>query len=108
LDDVLQVCRTGDDSLFAKILEQEREDYPGLAEKFDQQLLGDRNRRWMPRLDVLFQKEPTFVAVGAGHMCGNEGLLNLLRERGYAVTQLWGRTQVAHRLVPPEVMKMFL
>ena len=107
LDDVLQLCRTGDDSLFAKILEQDRKDYPGLAEKRYQQLLVDRNRRWMPRLDALFQKEPTFVAVGAGHMFGNEGLLDLLQERGYVVTQLWGRTEVAPRLVPPEVTKRF-
>ena len=49
LDDVLQVCRTGDDSLFAKILEQDRKDYPGLAEKRYQQLLVDRKLEKLPK-----------------------------------------------------------
>ena len=102
LDDAVQVCRTGDLSLVEKLLEELRKTYPRFAELFEREMLRDRNRRWMPRLDALFQKEPTFVAVGAGHMVGEDGLLKLLEERGYTVTQFHGRTEVAPRLVPPE------
>jgi hypothetical protein len=34
------------------------------------------------------KKEAVFVAVGAGHLVGEKGLINLLRKEGYTVTPL--------------------
>jgi hypothetical protein len=31
------------------------------------------------------QKEPSFIAVGAAHLPGEQGVLNLLRKQGYSV-----------------------
>lgn len=49
--------------------------------------LGRRNAAWLPRLDQLFARPGDhFVAVGAGHLVGSDGLVSLLQARGYQVT----------------------
>ena len=48
-------------------------------------LLEDRNARWLGQLQSLFQDGPSFVAVGAVHLVGPEGLLAALRRDGYRV-----------------------
>lgn len=48
-------------------------------------LLFKRNRNWLKVLPALFEKEPQFVAVGALHLAGEEGLVNQLRKMGYTV-----------------------
>ena len=52
-------------------------------------LLADRNHAWMTRIEAMFN-EPgiDYVLVGAAHMAGEDGLLSLLRERGYQVSRL--------------------
>jgi uncharacterized protein YbaP (TraB family) len=48
-----------------------------------------RNNNWIPKIDRLLQSNETyFVVVGAGHLGGLDGLLALLRQRGYKVEQL--------------------
>jgi uncharacterized protein YbaP (TraB family) len=42
----------------------------------------------MSRLEDLLQHEgDTLVIVGAGHLVGDDGILNLLREKGYSPVQ---------------------
>ncbi|MCS6981112.1 MAG: TraB/GumN family protein [Flavobacteriales bacterium] len=48
-------------------------------------LLYERNRRWIPRLKGLMTKNSVFVAVGAAHLAGPQGLIALLRQDGYTV-----------------------
>ncbi len=48
-------------------------------------LLYDRNMNWVKKLPELMEKEGLVVAVGAGHLPGKKGILNLLREAGYKV-----------------------
>jgi hypothetical protein len=51
-----------------------------------QGLLVDRNNKWIPQLDTLLQsKKGTFIAVGAGHLPGEFGVLNQLKQKGYAI-----------------------
>ena len=52
---------------------------------FHERLLGDRNRAWIPKLETAFKERPTFVAVGAGHLGGKNGVIKLLRKKGYRV-----------------------
>jgi uncharacterized protein YbaP (TraB family) len=49
-------------------------------------LLDERNRKWMELLPALLRERPTFVAVGALHLAGSNGLVSLLRRQGYTVT----------------------
>ncbi|UOO91948.1 TraB/GumN family protein [Vitreoscilla stercoraria] len=48
-------------------------------------LLAQRNRAWMPKMERHFKQQPTTVAVGAAHLFGKDGLIVLLRERGFKV-----------------------
>ena len=55
------------------------------VEGMEQHLLIDRNQAWIPRMESLM-KQSTFFAVGAGHLGGEYGLLELLEKQGYTVT----------------------
>jgi uncharacterized protein len=48
-------------------------------------LLKDRNQNWMLKLPDLMQQESQFIAVGALHLGGPDGLIALLRKQGYKV-----------------------
>lgn len=51
-------------------------------------LMVDRNRAWIPQIEAMIAAGGThFVAVGAGHMPGNDGVVELLRAQGYTVTR---------------------
>lgn len=49
-------------------------------------LLDDRNRVWVKRMIEGMKKESVLYAVGSGHLYGEFGLLNLLKEEGYTLT----------------------
>jgi uncharacterized protein YbaP (TraB family) len=51
-------------------------------------LLEERNARWIGQLETLFQDGPSFVAVGAVHLVGPEGLLAALRRDGYRIEEV--------------------
>jgi uncharacterized protein YbaP (TraB family) len=48
-------------------------------------LLDDRNRNWIGPITTAAGKASTFFAVGAGHLGGNTGVIELLRKAGYTV-----------------------
>ena len=48
-------------------------------------LIYDRNKTWVQKLAAIMKAAPTFVAVGALHLPGDKGLLNLLKKQGYTV-----------------------
>jgi hypothetical protein len=60
----------------------------GSDKKYEEILLINRNRNWASQLKNIMNKESVFVAVGAGHLVGEKGLLNLLRKEGYTVEPL--------------------
>jgi uncharacterized protein YbaP (TraB family) len=54
-----------------------------------QRMLVDRNRDWLPKVEALFARRGrAFVVVGAAHLIGPDGLLAMLRARGYTVEQM--------------------
>ena len=59
-------------------------DDPGIA-GFSDILLYNRNANWAKKLQELMANKSLVVAVGAGHLPGKKGVLNLLREAGYKV-----------------------
>jgi uncharacterized protein len=56
----------------------------GMAENQDI-LLDKRNKNWVKQLKEIMKKENIFIAVGAGHLVGQMGLIELLRKEGYTV-----------------------
>lgn len=59
-------------------------DDPSIGQ-FTDILLYDRNANWSKKLQELMPENSLVVAVGAGHLPGKKGVLNLLREAGYTV-----------------------
>jgi uncharacterized protein YbaP (TraB family) len=52
----------------------------------EKDLVITRNKNWMPLIKKAIAAKPTFFAVGAGHLGGKTGVINLLRTQGYKVT----------------------
>lgn len=48
-------------------------------------LLDDRNKAWIEKMPAIMKDAPTFFVVGAGHLPGANGVLNLLKQQGYTV-----------------------
>lgn len=52
-------------------------------------LLTDRNRRWVTRIaELIDEGRKPFVAVGAGHVVGEDGVVALLQARGYQARRI--------------------
>ena len=49
--------------------------------------LTNRNEKWMPRITNKINREAVFIAVGAAHLVGEDGLVNLLRKNGFKVSK---------------------
>jgi uncharacterized protein YbaP (TraB family) len=54
-------------------------------EQFTDLLLYNRNEAWAKKLENLLPTNALVVAVGAGHLPGEKGVINLLRKAGYKV-----------------------
>ncbi|MEN9300180.1 MAG: hypothetical protein RLZZ429_2493 [Bacteroidota bacterium] len=55
-------------------------------DRFETEMLAKRNKRWIPVIEKAIHGKPSFFAVGAGHLGGKEGVLELLRKQGYTLT----------------------
>lgn len=81
LDEMLSAWRGADTAALERLLLAEYERLPTLYRP----LVTDRNRRWLPQIEALLSRpDDTLVVVGAMHLVGPEGLLALLRARGFA------------------------
>lgn len=56
-----------------------------LAGEFQRRLIVDRNHRMAERMEPWLNQGGAFVAVGALHLPGEQGIVSLLRQRGYSV-----------------------
>lgn len=77
--------KAGDEATVERIVLLDLRQEPGMY----QQLLVERNRNWIPKIDALFTRPGrAFVLVGAAHLVGPDGLLSMLRAKSYSVEQL--------------------
>ena len=58
----------------------------GLEPKDEAEMLTNRNVNWVSQLKTILPQKSVFVCVGAGHLPGENGVLNLLRQAGYTIT----------------------
>ena len=63
----------------------------GTTATYREILLDNRNRNWIPVMQSLMTKQAMFIAVGAGHLAGDLGVLQLLRNEGFKVTAILSR-----------------
>jgi len=52
-------------------------------------LLFDRNENWVKQIPQISKKKKVFYAVGAGHLGGDKGVVQLLKSAGYKVTPVF-------------------
>lgn len=82
---IISAWRAGNVDAIARDLRNDYRDLPS----FYQRLIVDRNRSWIPKIERYLQgRETSFVVAGAGHMGGPEGVLALLKARGYRIEEL--------------------
>ncbi|MCU7938500.1 MAG: TraB/GumN family protein [gamma proteobacterium symbiont of Bathyaustriella thionipta] len=84
IDALKKAWRTGDQAVMNSIILQDMMAvYPDLYQK----LLVTRNDNWLPKIEKMLQdKRIEFVLVGSLHLMGNDGLLQLLRNKGYQIS----------------------
>ncbi len=52
-------------------------------------LIYDRNMNWLPQIEAFLTKDENYlVIVGAGHLVGEDGLVELLRQKGHEVEKM--------------------
>ena len=67
------------------VLEEEMEGTCAATPEEEAALLDDRNHNWIKLMPDMMAEKPTLFAVGAGHLCGEQGVLKLLEGLGYTV-----------------------
>lgn len=67
------------------ILEEEMEGPCSDSPEDEARLLDDRNHNWIGMMPDMMAETPTLFVVGAGHLCGEQGVLKLLEGLGYTV-----------------------
>jgi uncharacterized protein YbaP (TraB family) len=83
-DDMMAAWQNGDADKLYDLLFKSFEDHPGIEDR----LLTQRNKDWIRQIEKML-KEPknTMVIVGAGHLIGPKGIVQILKQKGYAVKQ---------------------
>jgi uncharacterized protein len=82
---LVEAWRVGDGGGVERIVLSELKQEPLLY----QRLLVERNRNWLPKIEALFSRpKHALVVVGAAHLVGPDGLLAMLRAKGYTVEQM--------------------
>ncbi|MDW3648191.1 MAG: TraB/GumN family protein [Bacteroidia bacterium] len=54
-------------------------------EGYQDVMLDNRNENWIPKMENMMSEKVSFFAVGAAHLWGPKGVINLLKEQGYTV-----------------------
>jgi uncharacterized protein YbaP (TraB family) len=95
-DDLAKYCAGDDDNPGESETDKAKMRAAGYTAKelddIEDQMLYQRNTRWIPKLEQLFTKGTPFVVVGCDHLKGPRGVVALLRAKGFKITRLDGGT----------------
>jgi hypothetical protein len=88
IDETVTAWKNGDtQQMVENVLIEPQQEYPELRDVYTK-IYTDRNIKMTNKIiQYLKQDSIYFVVVGAGHLIGDQGIVNLLQERGYKVTQ---------------------
>jgi uncharacterized protein YbaP (TraB family) len=83
-DAVITAWRSGDTKALERLLTESFAEYPELL----RMLTTDRNHAWLPTINGLLKEDQDYlVVVGALHLVGRDGLVELLEREGYHTVQ---------------------
>jgi uncharacterized protein YbaP (TraB family) len=85
LPDMVSAWETGDAARLESIMTTNFKDYPDIYDRF----IVQRNRAWAGFIEqLLAQGGTTLVVVGAGHLVGQDNLVQLLKDKKYTIEQV--------------------
>ena len=68
-----------------KLLEYSLKSDGGTTPEMQDVMINDRNKNWAEQFATITKDKQVLIAVGAGHLGGEKGLLNLLKQKGYTI-----------------------
>ena len=81
-DSLTNTINSGD----LKALESSIDRWCSLDKEECESLLFARNRNWIPQIEQMLNRDrDTLIVVGAGHLAGEESVIQLLKQKGYRV-----------------------
>ena len=92
IEPTIEAWLRGDLAALARIPDRAGGPFPGMAEhyrEFARHIIDGRTVLMHHRLFMPLRAGRVFVAVGAAHLYGNQGLLAMLERDGYRVTRIW-------------------
>ena len=84
-DRVIKAFYAQDLDALMKALDEKLNNSCDTSPEEENELIYNRNSNWVKKMPALMVKKPTLCAVGAAHLPGEKGVLNLLRQAGYKV-----------------------
>lgn len=88
MDELHETWRKGDDkTLFDKMAMDMRRKSPELYQSIN----PDRNKAWLPKLENLLKtntSDDILVVVGALHLVGEDGVVKMLKDKGYKIERM--------------------
>lgn len=88
LDEITSAWKSGDAEKLASVVA----DQSGFTPELREALLTGRNRNWIPEIEkALATDRDVMFLVGAAHLVGEDGVVDLLREKGFQVEQVANR-----------------
>ena len=84
-NEMITAWKTGDSASLEKLLNDSMKESPAIFKR----LVTDRNQTWVPKIEELLRgADNAVVIVGAGHLVGTNGVVELLRRKGISIKQL--------------------
>ena len=59
-----------------------------MGQEITTMIVDKRNENWIKDIESLIEKDKIFIAVGMGHLGGKNGILNLLKRKGYGIQRV--------------------
>ena len=88
INDMVEVYQSGDLDKLMEVMDEYSEDSPVGSAEFNERFLYSRNIIMADRVIQYLGKGSVFMAVGAAHLPGEKGVIELLRAKGYKVEVL--------------------
>ena len=82
IDEIVRSWADGDEAVLAKLLLAGMVEFPEIHQK----VIVERNRRWVPEIEKLLEQgSGALIVVGAAHLMGRDGVIEMLKTKGYSV-----------------------
>jgi hypothetical protein len=90
VDSMVNAWKSGDGKKLQEAISTEERKLPAaLAQEFHRKLLSDRNIAMAGKIETMLKgSDAHFIAIGAGHLLGQDSVLQILAQKGYRVRPL--------------------